>query len=340
MNIPVLLGLLAGLAIVTLLVLEQNAGAVWHSLTAIGWEGFSIIVLYHLNLIGLMGLAWWMLGRNKGRPWWFTWGRLIRDSAAETLPLSQLGGYVLGGRAATLAGIPGAFAAASTVVDVTTELVAQLVYTLIGLTLLSWNRPDSGLVTPLLYAVSGMGVLVSLFIILQARGLKGTDRLGASLSRHLLGQALARSAMVQDDIRRIYATPSSLFLAGALHLLCWIISGLETWLTIRLLGINLPVTSAIAIDSLLYGIRSLAFMIPNAIGVQEGGLIFLGGLFGLGGEAALAISLIKRGRDLAIGIPALLLWQWAEGRRALLQRNHLPPDQGAPPTIRSAKDLH
>jgi len=32
-------------------------------------------------------------------------------------------------------------------------------------------------------------------------------------------------------------------------------------------------------------------------------------------DVALALSLLKRGRDLLIGIPALLFWQFIEGRR-------------------------
>jgi glycosyltransferase 2 family protein len=41
----------------------------------------------------------------------------------------------------------------------------------------------------------------------------------------------------------------------------------------------------------------------------------LGPLFGLPAEAALALSLLKRGRDIAIGIPVLLIWQFLEGRQ-------------------------
>jgi hypothetical protein len=42
----------------------------------------------------------------------------------------------------------------------------------------------------------------------------------------------------------------------------------------------------------------------------------LGSLFGVGPDTALALSFIKRGRDLIIGIPTLLVWQAIEGRRA------------------------
>jgi hypothetical protein len=59
----------------------------------------------------------------------------------------------------------------------------------------------------------------------------------------------------------------------------------------------------------------MAFMVPNAIGVQEGAYILLGGALGLTPEFALSLSLLKRGRDLALGIPALVLWQLSESRR-------------------------
>jgi hypothetical protein len=82
------------------------------------------------------------------------------------------------------------------------------------------------------------------------------------------------------------------------------------------MGVPIGLGAAVAIDSLLYGLRSVAFMVPNALGVQEGGYVLLGGLFGLGPDSALALSLIRRGRDLAIGIPALLVWQLLEGNKA------------------------
>ena len=42
-----------------------------------------------------------------------------------------------------------------------------------------------------------------------------------------------------------------------------------------------------------------------------------GPLFGLPVEAALALSLLKRARDIAVGVPMLLSWQLAESRRRL-----------------------
>ena len=81
------------------------------------------------------------------------------------------------------------------------------------------------------------------------------------------------------------------------------------------MGHPVPVSAALVIDSLLYGLRSFAFMVPNALGVQEAGYVVLGGLFGLDMQTALALSLLRRARDLVLGVPALAAWQLAEGRR-------------------------
>jgi glycosyltransferase 2 family protein len=83
------------------------------------------------------------------------------------------------------------------------------------------------------------------------------------------------------------------------------------------MGTRIDLPAVIAIESIVYAIRSVAVIIPNALGVQEGAYILLAPLFGLGTDSALAISVLKRARDIAIGVPVLLLWQAAEGRRAL-----------------------
>ena len=53
-----LLLMIVGLAAITVLVLSEGVGAVWHALAAIGWWGFALVCLSHLALIGLMGLSW------------------------------------------------------------------------------------------------------------------------------------------------------------------------------------------------------------------------------------------------------------------------------------------
>src|SRR5437899_3306440 len=111
-RLPVI-GAAAGLAAIGALVAYFGAGAVMRSLLAIGWDGFAAICLIHLGLMAVMGLAWRALV-PAAPAWIFMWGRLMRDAGAEVLPLSQLGGGVLGVRAVSLAGVAGVVATAST----------------------------------------------------------------------------------------------------------------------------------------------------------------------------------------------------------------------------------
>jgi uncharacterized membrane protein YbhN (UPF0104 family) len=126
-----------------------------------------------------------------------------------------------------------------------------------------------------------------------------------------------RLAPIQRTIHEIYRRPSGLWSAGFLHFAMWVASAVQAWIALRLMGTNLGIGSVIAIESLLHAIRSMAFVVPSAFGVQEGAYVLLGILFGFGPEVALALSLLKRARDLVIGVPALLIWQIFESRRLL-----------------------
>ena len=81
----------------------------------------------------------------------------------------------------------------------------------------------------------------------------------------------------------------------------------EAWVALRLAGATLGFPAVLVIESLLYAARSAAFAVPNAFGVQEGAYVLLGAGLGLTPEMGLALSLLKRARDLTIGLPALSL---------------------------------
>ena len=68
------------------------------------------------------------------------------------------------------------------------------------------------------------------------------------------------------------------------------------------------------------GLRSATVFIPAAIGVQEAGYAVLAPVFGLPAEIGLAVSLLRRARDLVVAVPVLLTWQWVESRRAMAAR--------------------
>ena len=105
---------------------------------------------------------------------------------------------------------------------------------------------------------------------------------------------------------------------------------MEPWLALRWMGAPLGFEAVLAIESLLYAVRSVGFAIPDALGIQEGAYILLCGLFGIAPEVALSLSLLKRARDLSLGVPALLAWQLMETGRAWRRRATSPPNPGGP----------
>jgi glycosyltransferase 2 family protein len=303
-----------GLVLIGVLVVHFGAGAVARSLLAVGWAGFAAVCLIHLALIAVMGVAWWVLlpGCN---PWSAIWARLVRDSASEVLPLSQVGGYVAGARAITIAGIPGSTAAASTIVDVTLEFLAQIAYTAIALLWLLHLEPQARFAVLTAAGLAVAGCLAAGFLVAQRRGFGVLNRFAGALGRGWAKRTAAGAAALHAAVADIYARRGAVWASFALHLACWIASAAEIWLALRFIGAPLGFGAVLVIESLLYAIRSVVFAVPNAVGVQEGAYILLGVSFGLTPELGLALSLLKRARDAVIGLPALGAWELVEGGR-------------------------
>ena len=312
---------LAALGIALALYLLKYVG--WHAVlsaaVAIGWAGFAVFSLCALGLFLVLGAAWHALLPEALRPplALFIRARMVRDSSAEVLPFSQLGGLALGVRAAILQGLQPPLASASMIVDVTTEMVAQILYTALGLAILAVQVPASSRVASLTKACI-IGLVLAmiaavLFVVVQRQGQRIAARLAAPVLRGA-GQTITG---VVAALEAIYRSPTRIGVSVMLHLAAWIASGMAVWLGFRLIGTRVELSSVIAIESLVYAIRSAAVLVPNALGVQEGAYVILAPLFGIGPEVALAVSMLKRARDVAVGVPVLLMWQAAESQHAL-----------------------
>ena len=119
-------------------------------------DGFSLVVLIHMPLIALLGAAWWSIGRTNPRAVLpsFIAARLARDSVAELLPFSQVGGFAAGIHVLSLTGIPARTGARSLFADLLMEFFAKLPYAIAGLALLIWLRPGSAVPSYLLLTLA------------------------------------------------------------------------------------------------------------------------------------------------------------------------------------------
>ncbi len=318
MRFGVVVAAALGFAVAIYMVLRVGLGPVLHAVGGVGLGGFAAICAYALALVVVLASGWFALvpegiGRRFAT---FAIGRQIRDSASDILPFSQLGGIVIGARAVVLRGMPPPFAFASAVADVTTELMAQIAFITIGSVIciaqLRLAPATAPLANALVIGTALMVPAVGAFVVLQRRG----GRFAETLAERWLPAAVKHAAAFHEAVNRIYSSRTRLAASSALHLLGWLGSGVGTWITLRLMGGHIGLLPAIGVEALLAALRSAFVFVPSAIGVQEAGYATLLPLFGLPPEFGIGASLLKRAREITIGIPVLLAWQAMEGRRA------------------------
>ena len=121
--------------------------------------------------------------------------------------------------------------------------------------------------------------------------------------------------VLQAELSLIYGHTGRLAVGFTGHLLGWIGTGVAGWIAYRALGVPIEFDDALAIEALLSAAAAVAFLVPVNAGVQEAGYAGLGAIFGVPPELSLGVSLIRRARDVAVGVPILLVWQFFEMRR-------------------------
>ncbi|HEY4125864.1 MAG TPA: lysylphosphatidylglycerol synthase domain-containing protein [Rhizomicrobium sp.] len=320
----------AGLGVLGWLLVHFGTAPIGAAWSTLGFSGLAIVVAAHLPVAAFLGFAWWSLGRDVvgAGPLKFIWARLVRDGAAEVLPFSQVGGYVFGARALTLSGVSGFFAAISTVVDLVVELAAKLPYLLIGLALLAVLKPESAYFVPVLIGVAISTGLLILALIFRDRSRGALERLAMRMAQRWPALHLGEADQTRATISGVLAKDGRAAAGFAFHFIAWALGAFEAWIAFRLMGADISLAEAAVIDSLFTGLRTFAFFIPGAIGVQEAAYVALCAMFGISPGLALAFSLVRRGRDFLIGVPCLFGWQLTEGRRALFARQAVAVTDG------------
>jgi putative membrane protein len=308
-------GFAVGLALFTALLVHEGVGEVLAALAVGGWALLGV-ALFHLGPMLADALGWRALLPATARPAARTmlFARWVGESVNGLLPAMQIGGNIAKARVLVRRGVPGVRSGASVVVDVTLVMMTQIAFTITGLVLLLVHvggrtvAPTAAI--GLVLSVLGLGG----FVAAQRAGLFTR---GARLLSRFRGRArldgldglVGDAAALDASVAALYAERRRLVVAGAWHLASWAIGVGEVWLALRLLGHPVDLLSATILESLGQAVRGAAFAVPAALGVQEGGFLLLGAALGIAPDTALALSLTKRVRELALGLPGLVAWQ-------------------------------
>jgi putative membrane protein len=324
-----------GFLLVVFLIVESGAAEVASAMLVLGWR-LAPITLFHLAPLSFDTLAWRQLIPASSRPRFFRLLRLrwIRESINALLPVAGVGGDLAGARLLHKTGVPGAEAASSVVVDITIGAAAQLLFVLAGIAALLVRSNADGANEVARGALIGAGIFaagIAGFVLVQHNSMFSIfARLARRVApREWLSEFEGQASAVDEAVTAIYRRRLAFIRAVALRFAGCVAGAGEIWLVMYFLSRPFTLPDAFILESLSSGVRAAAFMVPGALGAQESGIVIFGALFGLPADMALAISLTKRVRELALGVPGLFAWQWAEGRH-LLQRGKDQPGHAPP----------
>jgi putative membrane protein len=296
-----------GLILAVLLFLSYGWGDILSAFTVAGW-GVVWLVLWRSVSLVTLAEAWRVLYAPARRPsaWRASICRWICEAVNSLLPVGQVGGDIARAKLAALPG-HGAESAAAVVVDMTLALLVEMLFTVAALgAMLSMGI--GGAAGPLAAVLLLSAAAGGAFLAVQRQGLFALlAKAVAAIARsgdwsRLLGGAQA----IDREVRSVWRRRRDLVKALVWHGVSAAARVGEVWLALYLLGHPVGWGEALIIEGLSATMRSAAFLIPGGLGVQEGSLLVLCGMVGIGPETALALALMKRVRELVTGLGGLL----------------------------------
>ena len=310
-------GLLAGILLLVGLLLWQGVVDVWSLLATSGWILLCLPLLWLPSFLPAAE-GWRSLFPADQQPRFLhallaIWmGRAVNN----LLPVATIGGEVVKARLLYLWGTRGTEAAASVIVDKTAQVVAVILWGLSGAGILLLLSADDELA---LVALGGFVVLtacVTGFVLVQRAGMfEFLAHWGEKLLKpDSFGGLRLGAREIDSCVVGIYTRKSRFIRSVLLKTLALVWQTLEVWAACLLLGHPVGAIEALMLKSLTITLSDVAFVIPNAYGVQEGAFILIGGLVGMTPDTALAVSLALRIKDILLDPAGLLALHRIETR--------------------------
>jgi len=291
-------------------------GDIAHAITLTGW-GILLAIIARYVVTLLLAYASWIIMPRDQRPRLGESAqiRIVRDTVNTLLPTTQIGGDIVAARLMLLCGVAAPMAAAGVVTDLFIQVVTQFLFALGGTILLLQLGADSSVVRTVATGLLIAAPTLIAFYFIQRLGV-GALIVGA-LKRLAGGKewsAFAATDAFYASLARIRESRGGMSMSAVVHLSAWLLGSIEVYVIFAFMGFPITIAESLVIESIGQAVRGAAFAVPGAIGVQEGAFVILCAGFGIPADAALAMSLVKRIADVAIGAPGFWFWYRFEGR--------------------------
>jgi len=288
---------------------RNDPEAILHSIRQLSWR-LLIVIAFPFTIVNVLDTLGWRFAFRRDRvPFGALFSaRLAGEAFNLTTPTASVGGeavkaWLIRRHVSPAEGL------SSVIVAKTTITIAQGLLLIVGLPC-AWVLLPHGspLLRVMIWLLVAEVLAVAGFVFVQVAGVLG--RGGRVLGRFAFLERLASSLGKLDDSLAVFyrREPVRLALSIFFHFLGWVVSAVEVWVALRLLGVDISFTAAMLIEAFSTAVRFATFMVPASIGALEGGHVAIFTALGLGATTGLSFSLVRRIREAAwIGIGFLVL---------------------------------
>ena len=300
--------LASGAILLGWLVLRNDPVAVLGAVSGLSWRLLIVLVFPFSVVVVLDTLGWRYAFADSRVPFRaLLWTRIVGEAVNVTTPTASVGGEAV--KAWLLRPhVALTDALSSVIVAKTTITIAQGLMLALGI-VCAWAvlPAESGLLRPMEWLLLVEVVAVGGFVAVQLGGVMGAG--GRLLARFGMPLAAAGGAALDDSLGGFYRrSPSRLARSIGFHFLGWVVSALETYLILILLGLEVSLLTTMVIEAASTAVRFATFMVPGSLGVLEGGHVAVFVALNLTGAAALSFSLVRRIREAAwVGVGLIVL---------------------------------
>ncbi len=298
---------LAGLALLAAVFNQVDVGEVWARSLRIGWAGMALVIaLYAVGFI-IDSFTWQMAMAGVPLDARWLWRafkvRMVGETFNNIVPAAGMGGepvkamllnkhYGIGYREGT----------ASIILGRTINMVAQMPFLAIGLVVVWLSDLPVQFKTMAVIGLLGFVAVTAIFF--YAQRLRVVSLTGTWLGRWALlrriNDILHHVRDMDERLIHFYTRNRARFAAAVgLAFLNWVAGAAEIYVAMIFLGHPVSFAEAWMIEAAVQLVRSAAFVVPAAVGVQEGTFFLVCGVVTGQPTLGVAVALIRRGRELA-----------------------------------------